>query len=484
MAKKIKSKLTLYPDQAASIEALKSAMSSGQDRLAIISPTGTGKSYTGLGILEQIPGSVFAAPQEEILDGMRLKGANPNQLWTIKKLKNRLTEGLDLDVPCIIFDEAHHVVDNTHQSVIASIPDEVFKAGLTATFYRGTPKSSAELQEYWGTPYVALTWAKAAEQGRIRMPQFITVPLVDDDIFEVKDGDFSITRVTSEYTAKSDDAASIINTYNLNSQPLIVGVNSRESAIEMAAAILRVCGLQSFIVNAETPTKQRDAAFKAALKCEGPLIHINVVSEGVDHPFRYYLDCAPTLSPRLFVQRAGRIMRPGDVLPLYICTNRNIERHGYLFDGCIPEHSIVSAQCAFETPSTRNVRRALGLESLGRIKCDYVTSVTGLRVGIYCIQQMSADKRTQFMCILHPAKADPIWLTRVGSDAFTYDPWTPCVMPKELTGFSSTSGGSMSPGQKRFFGNAAKHYGIDPTQEMTARKFQLLPALKDVGYKL
>lgn len=476
--------IKLYPDQAAAVHYAETHFSSGHDRLAIVSPTGTGKSYVALGLMAAFPGAVFVAPQEEILDGLRLKGANPDLLWTIKKLKNRLSEGLDLEVPAIIIDEAHHVVDNTHQAVIASIPDEVWKLGLTATFYRGTPKSSAELREYWGDPYVALTWAQAAQQKRINLPMFLTEPLVDDDIFEVNGGDFTITRVTSEYTAKSDDAASLILRHNLHKQPLIVGVNSKDSGVEMMAAIERVCGLQSYMITAETPDKIRTRYINDALQCKGVLIHINVISEGVDHPFRNYLDLSPTLSPRLFVQRAGRIMRPGDVLPKYICTNRNIERHSYLFDGAIPESSIIQSQTAFEVPSTRNVRRALGLESLGRIKCEYVSSLNGLRVGVYHIQQLAADKRTQFMCILHPAKQEPIWLSRTGSDAYTYDPWQACSMPTDLSGFSSTSGASMSPGQKKWFENQAKTYGIDPNQPMNARKFQLFPALKDIGYSL
>ncbi len=472
--------MTLYPDQLTAV----AVGVAEKHRVAIVSPTGTGKSYIAKAILDGDPKAVFVAPSQEILDGLKQKGVAGRKLWTVKKLHNRLMGGEELDVSRLVIDEAHHAVDDTHQGVFACIPETVPLVGLTATFYRGTPKGTAELHQFWGDPYIALTWTDAAAQGRIRLPHFETVPLVDDDILSVTGGEFSINTVTSEYARKSEDAASILLSHDMLSHPCVVGVSSREMAAEMARTILEVCKKQCAIVDADTKPKDRGLAFHQTLACERVLVHINVVSEGVDLAIRNYLDLSPTLSPRLFVQRAGRIMRPGSVLPKYVCTNRNIERHAYLLEGGIPEANVIQAQSAFVSPSVRNARRAMGLESLGKIKSDSVLTTSGLRVSFYSVVSVDVSSRTSYLCVLHPTQSAPVWLGRTGTDAYSHEPWRVVEAPKSLEGYGSTPSRPLTPGQKKWWDNQARTFGLDPTQDVTARKFQLMPALKDIGYSL
>lgn len=516
--------ITLRPDQSDAVRtALENYKSNARRRLMITSPTGTGKSYIALAILDAIPGSIFVAPSQEILEDMadKMIGMMPlkqsgiflthkdvtARFWTVKKLHNRLMQGMELPCPAIIFDEAHHAVDDTHQTVIALLPATTFLFGLTATPYRGTPQSSAELQLFWGDPHVSLTYTDAARQNLIRIPACDTVPLVDDDTLTASAGDFNITTTTSAYKTKTDDAADILLRYKwverrVITAPTIVGVCGKEQAAYMADAIERICGVECRIVSAETTRAHRDEIFKSAIDCNCVLIHINVVSEGVDLPIRNYLDLAPTLSPRLWAQRVGRIMRvptsgmTGSAAkhPHYVCTNRNLERHAYLLQGCIPESYVAQAQQAFPTPSGRAIRRAVGLDSLGKLRADTVRLTSGLVCSFFNVQGKIGLDRVSYLCVLHPTKSEIVWLTRTdarsavpnahGGPSYNYGKWAPGTPPDGFKGYGAAPATPLRPNQKSWWDRDAQRYGLDPTQEVTARRFALLPALNDIGATL
>ena len=473
-------------------------------RLMIVSPTGTGKSYIALAVMSALPGTLFVAPAQEILDDMVRKGANPDRVWTVKKLHNRLMEGLDLDIPAIIFDEAHHAVDETHKTVVALLQSTTLLLGLTATPYRGTPQSSAELQLFWGTPFVALTYTEAATRGLIRIPHCETIPLVDDDEITASGGDFSIRQVASEYKLKTDDAAAILlrKGWVVDGRiqaPTVVGVSGSEQAQYVVEAIMRVAGVNAAIISADTRPSLRATIFQQLVACNLVLVHINIVSEGVDLPVRYYLDLSPTLSPRLWVQRIGRQMRPvapgtSGAHPEYVCTNRNLERHAYLLEGCVPDAYVANAQQAFPTPSGRTARRALGLESLGKLKADQIRLTSGLVCSFYNVQGSAGRDRVAYICLLHPCKSQIVWLTRLdvqsttpnayGGKAYTYGKWTACPPPENFTGYGAAPAKPLTPGQKSWWDRTARSVGLDDTQEVTNRRFAILPALVDIGATL
>lgn len=504
--------IKLHKHQSASIDAAVAAYKAKTNtrRIMIVSPTGTGKSYIAIGIMEAVPGTVFVAPTQEILNDMRDKGAHPDLLWTVRKLHNRLMEGKELDIPAIIFDEAHHAIDNTHQTVIALLQDTILLIGLTATPYRGTPQSSAELQLFWHNIYTALTYTDAAIAGLIRIPTCEVIPLVDDDQITASGGDFSVSATTSQYALKTDDAADILlrkswvrldpeTGMNYIVAPTVVGVCGSEQAKYMQEAIRRICNVDAAIINAESSRVERDSVFREVVACNVVLIHINIVSEGVDLPIRFYLDLAPTLSPRLWVQRVGRQMRPvakgtSPEYPQYVCTNRNLERHAYLLEGCIPDAYVANAQQAFPTPSGRAIRRAIGLESLGKLRADTVRLTSGLTCSFYNVEGKDGEDRVSYLCILHPCKSQVVWLRRddkrnevvnqYGAKGFTYGKWTPAQPPENFVGYGAAPAKPLTPGQKSWWDRSAKQFGLDATQEVTNRRFAILPALSDIGASL
>ena len=512
------SNISLHAHQTDAIETAVVDYNAKTPRLMIVSPTGTGKSYIAKGILDAIPGSVFVAPTQEILNDMAAKGVPTNRMYTIKKLHNILMAGKELDIPAVVIDEAHHAIDNTHQTVIALLPARTMLIGLTATPYRGTPQSSAELQLFWGKIYTALTYTVAAQSGLIRIPICHTIPLVDDDVLtSAAGGDFNITATTSVYRLKTDDAANILlrlgwvdvppieplHPENKIVAPTIVGVCGSEQALYMVEAIERVCGVEARVVSAETDYKTRASIFRDVVACKCVLVHINVVSEGVDLPIRYYLDLAPTLSPRLWVQRIGRQMRPhvkgtAVAYPEYACTNRNLERHAYLLEGCIPDAYVATAQQAFPTPSGRSARRAIGLESLGKLRADTVRLTSGLTCTFYNVQGRHANgtDRVAYICLLHPCKSEIVWLHRLdtlsqtpnvhGGKQYTYGKWTACTPPADgaFTGYGAAPAKPLTPGQSNWWARSAKDFGLDPAQEVTNRRFAVLPALSDIGATL
>lgn len=456
-------------------------------------PTGCGKSVIILGVHQRVPGLFIVTPRDEIVQGFLDKLGTPDAdpeslgIWTPIKLRNRLLDGRVRTPKGLILDETHHESAETWQQ-LDLLTGLVPTVGYTATPYRGTPKSTADFLERWGPPTWLISHDEAAAEGYIKLPDFQMLPLVDDDEVEVSGGEFTVTSLEGATVSRLDDLVNHCQRYHNGTEwdkATMFSVPSTKLCEELHRRLLAK-GLPAAIVNAATPKTERWSIFAATEQRALALIQINVVSEGVDLKIRRLIDLSPTLSPVRWVQQLGRIERPTDESPEYVCTNRNLLRHAYALDGAVPLPALKAAEEAF-VPTKRGAGvRVLGMEAIGRFKANTLKCADGLTGHMYTLSTLSGRIVVEYACIVHPAKA-AIWARKINTTVDgvrNWGKWEACEPPKDLKGFSSVPPKALSDKQMAWWNRSAQTRGLDPSQELTRKNFQALPVLMDLGERL
>lgn len=498
---------------AAGTQALQSGKS-----LAIVSPTGSGKSLVLALLLEQNPEAWLTVPTLEIgasvydkihpgveADRDSLRAA---RIVTAKEYLNRLMAAECAPPKFLLHDEIHHSTDDTHE-LIHALAGHCPRVGVTATYFRGTPDETLKLRKMWGEPHVALTLREASERGIVSIPAVSVWPLLNDETLKVSNGEFETKSVEGAIEKQVPvlidrvkeqlyDRAS-----GLWARPTIFTLPGVSSARSVTAA-LNASGLPAVAVVGGTHDRQ--AAFASVLERRQVLVHVNVVAEGIDLPLRVSVDLAPTMSPVRFMQgRLGRTMRPvpiAEALPDYICTNHNVTRFSYLLAGLIPREQIKKAQQAWGPewkPSRRHMARALGLEGFGRFTVSSVPLQDGTLLSLYALQ--TSDGLSQYCVLLLPDEADPYYFRRtnvrngqmgehrlpdgkvVQYPLKDYGRWQRIDSIPSADGYVSVKPQPITPNMRAWWEKSAPGRGLDASFSPDARQFTVLPVLLNAGIR-
>ena len=480
-------------------------------RLFMAAPTGSGKSMVELALLLQLDGWWLITPRVEIISGMLDKlgvDFNPdsqndllNKAWSRRiatpiVLRNVLMAG-KLEPPAgLLVDEGHHDAAGTYQD-LHTLCGVCPAIALSACPYRGTPRGTKALLDQWGEPTWILTYPEAVKEGVISFPCVTTVGLVDDDAISIRNGELVADEVTSATIDRLDALIDLIAEREFLSEGAPAGgclraptMVSLPTMLALSVFTLRCfgLGLPSVGVTGETSHANRRAAFRQCLERRAILAQINVVSEGVDLPIRNLYDAAPTLSPVKWIQQVGRIMRPvgpDERPPEYVCTNRNLMRHGYLLDGCLPERAFKEATEAFPAPPRRAFQsRVVGLEAIGRLQPAVLPLRGGVQGLCYALSHMEGHRKVEYFAILHPARAEVIWARRENAAeagrVVSYGRWTRCATPTDLAGFASVPSRPVTEKMMAWWQRSAAGLGLDHTVEPTRKQFPALPVLVDL----
>lgn len=471
-------------------------------RICYAAPTGCGKSLIEIHIQSQCPGAWIVTPNNNILTGFLSKlghdTSDKSEQWTIDtgyahhistpvRLRNALLAGEMESPAALIIDEGHHDLAETYQQLHALCgycPAVLF----TASPYRGTPKGTTAFREQWGEPVWVITYPEAAARGDISIPTISIVPLVDDDLLEVKDGDFVVSQITSATRDKFEHIASIAKRFYSNQwdKPTMFSCPNTDICFTLTAALNRA-GCPSVSVTGDTEHKDRQRAFADCISRRCALLQVYVVSEGVDLPIQRLIDLSPTISPVKWIQQFGRITRPS-LASEYICTNRNFLRHHYLLDGCVPTSATKDAIQAFGGLGTRLAVRAMGVESLGRLKPITLPLKDGIKAACYSVAGIEGNRCIEYFVIIHPAREEVFWARRenvkLANGQKSYGNWTRCEQPSELVGFNSLPTSPLSDKQRDWWSKAAGRYGLDASASITRKEFPALPVLSQTRYSL
>jgi hypothetical protein len=460
-------------------------------RVLFVSPTGTGKTYLQLKIYLDDPKNTYViSPKIEILEGYCKKlgwSGDPedHNFFTPIRLRNLLAKGEIGHPHTLIVDEAHHGIADSYEELYA-LANSPKLIGFTASPFRGTPKGTKQLLDFWGDPVWLVTYKEAFDRGYISCPNMSIVPLVDDDIIEVTNGEFN---VESANEAIGDCVTAVVELCGKYVQetedvpywdrPTIISVPSTESAKVLERA-LNNAKIPSVVLLADT--KNRNDIFTQCIECYKSIIFIDVISEGIDFPFRRLIDLQPTMSPVRWLQRLGRIERlvdSNELPPEYICCCRNLLRHAYVLDGVVKPAIIAQGIQAFGSFGKRSGLRVLGFENLGRFKATEVPCADGTVALFYCLSKIQDNQVHQYAVIVSSNKADPICAKRINPRGL-YDRWVKCSMPEITQGYASVPAKPLSDKQLVFWKNCAKGRGLDEGAEINNRQFQCMPVLLDL----
>lgn len=482
-------------------------------------PTGCGKSFAALGVANELTRLGYrvciTAPSIEILEGFASKmgvelpaaksqiptALTQHELWTPRRLINRLMKGEVRPYDAIIVDEAHHSTSKTEQ-IVQAVHGLVPMFGFTATAFRGSPRETEKLVELWGPAEQLITWQIAAKRGYVSIPDFKIVPLINDDQITLSGGEFKVAAASKFIGTRLDSLVEFIaGVWHSDPRASMLSLPSGE-LVMLAAEKLERVGVPCAPVTQTTTRKARHAAFEACVAHEALLIQINVVSEGVDLPLRIAFNASPTMSPVRFLQRVGRFTRPvpaGEPPPLVYCFDRDLERHGYLLNGMIPWNTFKELQDAFEEPSMRSGHRQIGLEILGRFKPLKLATTAGLDVTVYNLTQMVQNDLWQYVVVLMPGCDRKLVAKRTSTKLeagayidgkvimakWRYGPWQRCELPLSFDGFqTSASRKPASPKQASSWNQQAKRVGLEPDIEVTSREVSVMYALLGTGQKI
>ncbi len=432
-----------------------------------VAPTGSGKGTLKLalaGSLNKLSKQVskgpvpIITPSLEIIRGfLRRLGVSPGtrskevtsaeglNIWTPVRYLNRLEAGR-LPLPwALLIDEAHEWVrgNKLTDRLLREAPNAHW-IGYTATAYRGTMAGTAALRELWGEPCVILELQRAASRGYFIVPEFEVKPLIDDDNIRVSlTGDFD-ANATSEYWLQHrrlDRLADLIQEEYRAGRKIVVSVSNRHMGVELLTC-LGMRGCPSHLIEQGTSDENRRRAYNLSETQRDVLLQISVLYRGSDFPWLdTYIDSQPTMSPTRWMQSIGRITRPAEgKLPRVIVTNRNFERHGYLFGGVIP--IAVRAKCEQQWPdvSARAMTQWLGFERTR--KAHELYGADGRRVLWYRFTKKGAYNRLRdYGALVVPSSRFVQWGTRERKPArkgrWTYPRWKICDKPTSIKGMKS-----------------------------------------------
>lgn len=338
----------LRPYQVEAVENIRAALRRGRRRVLLTLPTGAGKTLTAAsmiaGALARGKRSLFVAHRKELIDQTvaafarlgitsvgvirasdpRRDSSQPIQVASIQTLANRLQPDFDL----VFIDEAHRANASTYAKHVFERHSKAVIIGLTATPCRGDGKPLGSMFEEL---VVGARYSELIAGGFLAAPNAYSTPMLPD---------LSTVRTTAgEYNqADLEDAvnrgALIGDLYTqwakhppARTVAFAVSVAHSRAIVERFAAE----GVRAEHLDGTTPEDERAAILARLASGATTLVsNVGVLCEGWDLPSCKRLILArPTKSLGLYMQMAGRILRPHDgEIPIILDHGGNWDRHG------------------------------------------------------------------------------------------------------------------------------------------------------------
>lgn len=248
------------------------------------------------------------------------------QVASIDTLRNRAKPHADL----IIVDEAHRSLARSYTTLLEAYPSAAV-IGLTATPYRADNRG---LGEEYDELVVVASPRQLIDEGFLVEPRVFTVPsneLPDLSSVRVKGGDYD-----EEQLAVAVDQAGLVGNivehwfkHAQDRQTVVFAVNVAHS--KHIVERFRAAGVVAEHLDGTTPTADRDAILARLESGETRVVsNCAVLTEGWDQPsVKCCVLARPTKSKGLYLQCAGRILRPHLGLGAVILDHSgNVLEHG------------------------------------------------------------------------------------------------------------------------------------------------------------
>jgi superfamily II DNA or RNA helicase len=338
----------LRPYQVEAVENIRAALRRGRRRVLLTLPTGAGKTLTAAsmiaGALERGKRSLFVAHRKELIDqtvaafarlgitsvgvirasDRRRDSSQPIQVASVQTLARRKQDDFDL----VFVDEAHRSPARTYAEHVFERHKRAVIVGLSATPVR---QDNKPLVAQFDELVVGARYSDLIAAGYLAAPLVYSTPLLPDlGTVRTSGGDFNAEDLENAvnrgsligdlYTqwAKHPPARTVA---------FAVSVAHSRAIVERFAAE----GVRAEHLDGTTPEDERAAILaRLASGATTLLSNVGVLCEGWDLPSCKRLIVArPTKSLGLYMQMAGRILRPHDgETPIILDHGGNFDRHG------------------------------------------------------------------------------------------------------------------------------------------------------------
>lgn len=318
----------LRPYQVEAIARAREALRSGARRVLLISPTGSGKTVLAADIIRSAVGrgsrTLFLAHRRElihqtadklasfgvrhglIMAGERMALQEPAQVASIQTLARRRDALRQVDL--VFFDEAHHAAADTYQQVLEWYPGARV-VGLTATPWRQDGRGLADV---FDASVVVTTPRQLRDEGYLASVGGWTYEAIDTSDARVRGGDYEASSLRAAAMSKRV-LGDVVEEYlrHAAGRRAIVFAVSVEASEKMAEGF-KAAGVPAEHIDGETPRELRDATLARLRRGETLVVcNCNVLTEGFDCPeLEVAVLARPTLSPALYLQMVGRVLRP------------------------------------------------------------------------------------------------------------------------------------------------------------------------------
>ncbi|MGR3870951.1 DEAD/DEAH box helicase [Streptomyces graminifolii] len=329
---------TPRPYQLDAIEALRKGWADGQNRLAVVLPTGAGKtvvfSHLAHKMLDSLGGrrALVIAHREELIEqaASKLLAVDPMLRVGIVKAERDDHHDADVivasvqtlavpkrreairDIGLIIVDECHHAAARTYMEVLRHFGayDGVPTAGFTATMTR----TDGGLAEVWQDVVFRLDILDMISDGYLCdvRGKAITVDTLDLNTVKTRGGDLvegQLGKALEDSGALDAIAKAYVD--HAADRPGVVFTPTVATA-QGAAAALRAVGIKAAPVWGDMGRDERRATLAQYVAGDVQVLtNCMVLTEGFDAPHTSCIVVArPTKSPGLYVQMVGRGLRP------------------------------------------------------------------------------------------------------------------------------------------------------------------------------
>lgn len=262
------------------------------------------------------------------LDGLDLDARRPNaraQVASVQTLAKRARPPADV----VFVDECHHATAKTWQELIKHYADAgACIIGLTATPCRGDGRGLSDVFEYL---HPVAKVSDLIVGGYLVEPEVYSVSPPDLSKVKSTGGDYDL-----EELGEAMDRAELVGRLVEHYQELGAGRTAVVFATTVAhsqsiVGKFRAAGIVAEHIDGTTPTDERDAILGRLASGETQVVsNCQVLTEGWDLPrCKVVILARPTQSLSLFLQMAGRGLRPWEGVPALLLDHAGCaRRHG------------------------------------------------------------------------------------------------------------------------------------------------------------
>jgi superfamily II DNA or RNA helicase len=334
-AEPVGQQLPLRPYQREAIDAVRVAWEGEHNRVAIILPTGSGKTVVLSHMAAEEPGrTLILAHRQELVDqaAAKLAAIAPDLNVGVEMANRRAGEESRAVVASVqtlaspkrigkwarnafsqvIVDECHHSITDTYTDILQYFGcySDTRTLGVTATLARG---DKAGLGSVWQSVAYTRSILEMIADGYLVNPRGISVP-IDIDLagVNISDGDYAAGALGDALTGAHFELA-VAQAYveHAGGRPGIVFTPTVATA-QAAAKALRERGVKAEAVWGDMDPGARRAAINGLRDgTVDVLANCQILTEGTDIPrAEVAIMARPTRSAPLFTQMCGRVLRP------------------------------------------------------------------------------------------------------------------------------------------------------------------------------